>query len=713
MPQSNLSPVSVVPYSKDYLVEIVRHKTGWDQRSEVSDKTQLTYLCNYLAVDHINAKMVIVEDEYVDRHYLEDYSEYYARCFPSHPRKCTRVHFFSSTFSEDEFNDALANNDEKFIKSTLNESYLGFAVIRPIPHTFLAKLCIKPYDAIVSDGWSNLITKKHHASLFGIPLSVETAAFLEQDKVVSACATSALWMLFGASSSEIVGVLPSPSAITKSATNSSYEVTRTFPTSGLTPMQVAGSLKHFGLEPLLLSSDPDSSFQAIKEAVFSYVSNNIPVLIGGNVYQKTGTGQAKLLGRHLVCALGFHVNEVTKYKKGGIKFLSHGIDKIYVHDDRYGPYIKISMVPQKFKCDGKQLSGLELALHDKTKGDYFLPDIAILGLYHKVRIDYADVRNMCSALYGYLQNSATMFFDLLDMAKLTKEDQQFFKNAGSGVRQLMDGVWEISLTTNTDIKTELLSEKSFLTFNGDINKTSFLLQSMPKYIWRCRVWDQGDVRSKLLTDILFDATEIPQGKVLIGYVSYGLNSESVWKYVEKAVQERQWLNFDLGEKARQYIRAFIKFFNKNKERTYLNTMYGHLGLPRRELKLGEIDADKNIQSRGDVYLIRRGSPSDWLFLAKNKRYIWVINELGDLVLGEDIVDGTQFQGHPTLIDGKPARLGGELHFSTSENAWLVNLKSRAYSGHMKVGSVAWRGYLKNVVDGNFLGLEVKEEKHIS
>src|SRR5216110_1510618 len=114
MPQSDLAPITVVEYSKGYLVDFVRHKTGWDSRSEVSGKAQLKYLCQYLEVDHIAAKTILVEDEYVDRHYLEDYSEYYARCFPAHPRKCARLHFFSFTFDEHEFTTALSKNEKSF-----------------------------------------------------------------------------------------------------------------------------------------------------------------------------------------------------------------------------------------------------------------------------------------------------------------------------------------------------------------------------------------------------------------------------------------------------------------------------------------------------------------------------------------------------------------------------------------------------------------------
>ena len=416
MPHSDLSPISVVPYSKDYLIDLVRYKTGWDQRNEVSEKIQLTYLCSYLEVNHIAAKTIVVESEYVDRHYLEDYAEYYARCFASHPRKCTRIHFFSNDFDEYDFTDALAKNNIEFI-NTLSESYIGFAVIRPIPHTFLAKVCLKPYDALLDKNEYKLITKEHCVSLFGLSLKVNTAAFLEQDKVVSACATSALWMLYNSSFQKPHEYLPSPSAITKSASLPISEAGRTFPTSGLTPLQVARSLKHFELEPIIIPCDSDSDFLDLKEALYSYISNDVPVIIGGDIYKKTGEGEAKYIGKHLICALGFHLNQITIDNKITLKYRSHGIDKIYVHDDRYGPYVKIDASSIGFNSESKVINGLKFDLRkfdlhgneSIERTEYFVPEIAIVGLYHKVRVPYFDIRDICSSFYYYLFNMSNSF----------------------------------------------------------------------------------------------------------------------------------------------------------------------------------------------------------------------------------------------------------------------------------------------------------------
>ena len=44
----------------------------------------------------------------------------------------------------------------------------------------------------------NLLDREYKVSLFGIDLAINTIAFQEQDRVVSACATSALWSMYHA-----------------------------------------------------------------------------------------------------------------------------------------------------------------------------------------------------------------------------------------------------------------------------------------------------------------------------------------------------------------------------------------------------------------------------------------------------------------------------------------------------------------------------------
>lgn len=716
MPTSNLAPLAVVPFSKDYLVAFIRHQTRWTQRSEISRKKQLDYLCSYLEVDHIGVKTVVVESEYVDRHYLEDYSEYYARCFPYHPRKCSRLHFFSSSFDEDRFVEALNGNDTEFAKS-LNDKYLGFAVIRPIPRNFLARLCLKRYDELAKRTDCRLIAKKIPVSLFGIPLTIESAAFLEQDKVVSACATSALWMLFNASDQSLNGSLPSPSAITKSATGSSSDGVRTFPATGLTPPQVARSLKHFGLEPLLINFDSDWS--KFKELLYGYISNNIPVLVAGSIYKKSPDGSVTHAGKHLVCALGYRLGNGVVASDSAMQLMSHKIEKIYVHDDRYGPYVRVELNPSAFEIKSEKQAtgfetrqGLRMSLHGVSEEEYFIPDMSIVGLYHKVRLSYNEIWEMCDGLFCHLKETRDRYDAAL--AREPIEDpkaREHYEQTRDSIGLFLSGTFDIALITNSSVKKDLLNNQSFTTYSGSASRSACLVQSMPKYIWRCRVHRKSEdaTPKQLFTDILFDATEVAQGQVLVGYISYCNDAERMWNHVANSVDRNLWDGYQVTPSARQGIGAFLSYFSQDRNKASLNTLYGSLGLPRRNIKEGETDVFENISKRVDVLVIRRGNPSFWDRLDKAKPYIWVIDEAGDLVLGEDIHLPGEVKGHPTLVDGKAARLGGELLFDSIEQTWLANLKSRAYSGHISPGSELSRGYLSNVIEANFIGLEVKAQ----
>jgi len=196
---------------------------------------------------------------------------------------------------------------------------------------------------------------------------------------------------------------------------------------------------------------------------------------------------------------------------------------------------------------------------------------------------------------------------------------------------------------------------------------------------------------------------------MVGYVSYSEEAQRIWNHVESLISERVWQSYPAPSESRSYVGCVIKFFSELGNSATLNTMYGPLGLPRRELKPGEKDGFENISQRTDVYTLRAGSAStNFNFLKKDTKYIWVINELGDIVIGEDVAKSDEYQGHPTLIDGKPGRVAGELFFDTGDSSWKANLQSRTYSGHVKSNSAEYDFYLKNVIEGNLAALNCQK-----
>lgn len=744
MSYSDISPFSVVAYDKSHIVELIRYKTGWNQRGEVYSKAQINYIDQYLKNKSTFAETLVIEYEYIDRHYLEDYSEYYARCFPSHPRTCARAHFFSHKFEEEDLLNALRSENSEFTKQ-LQENYIGFAVLRPIPKTCIAKLCLKAYtneNDVDSD--YKIITKRVDTNLFGIKLSVESAPFLEQDKVVSACATSAIWTFLSASKDRPSDANPSPSAITKSAFDQNTDGVRTFPNTGLSAVQVCRSLKYFDFEPTLFYKNNEKGgakvfLDELKEYVFSHISAGVPVILGGDVFDCTTDGvEPRHLGKHLVCVLGFKATPKSSDKK----IYAHSIDKLYVHDDRYGPYVRLESLARirREKDDSEGFrswlrsiiriirkkqdapkDGFQLAIiNDRNliKREIFVPDVAIVGLYHKIRISYPTVFDMHHSFLAYLKTSIANIDNLWSHFEPSRK--QYYSKIKSAISEYTNGSCQIALTTNSEYKNEILKSVDFVSFNGVLDKVFFLTASLPKYIWRCRTLVDGNIHS----DILIDATEILQGKIILGTVSYCRNAEVLYKYIEKSNGAHEWERTG-SESERELIGGYISFFQRGSGESKLNSIYGPLKLPKRKLKPGEFDDINNITPRSDISIIVGAEKSPfWDSLEKyklthnpasikHKKYIWVINGDGHLVVGEDIEDendkegNTKYLGHPTLISGMPARLGGEFVFINGN--WFVNLKSRAYPSGHKPQSKEWHAILDRVIKYNINGLSIEKE----
>jgi len=85
------------------------------------------------------------------------------------------------------------NSPQGRLGKQLDSNYLGFMVLKPLPQTIVGRTCFKTYP---DDGNRRHFPTlhKYSSNLFGLPLTVNSLAYQEQDKVVAACATSALWL---------------------------------------------------------------------------------------------------------------------------------------------------------------------------------------------------------------------------------------------------------------------------------------------------------------------------------------------------------------------------------------------------------------------------------------------------------------------------------------------------------------------------------------
>lgn len=109
----------------------------------ISAKNHFLYFKDYFSPQGLNAKMMVVEDNYVSKDFLHDYASYYAFCFENYPKTCRRIHFFDVDFTEEKFNSFLLNADEN--SDNFWSHYLGFIVIKPIPVTVIGFTVLKTY----------------------------------------------------------------------------------------------------------------------------------------------------------------------------------------------------------------------------------------------------------------------------------------------------------------------------------------------------------------------------------------------------------------------------------------------------------------------------------------------------------------------------------------------------------------------------------------
>lgn len=361
----------------------------------------------------------------------------------------------------------------------LQDNYLGFIVVKPLPDCVFGRTCLKHYGDD-SGRRSFVAVRDYEVNLFGIPLFVRTLGFQEQDQVVAACATSALWSTFQATGCLWQHNLPSPIEITRAATSKFPIHSRVFPnTEGLTLEQMAHAIQFVGLEPYCIQ--PKSPF-VLFSAIYSYVACKIPVLLVYNV-EVYRDGEWRRLGLHAAAVTGYSLPSFDRWPdpdEAEPCFSSQCVDKIYVHDDQVGPHARMPLV-----VDGNDwwlgTSWGFGSCPDKVRAR---PDSLLVPLYNKIRIPYSVVYQ------------AIMEFDrgLYALRKIS-----------SALRRARP-VWDVRLVTVNSYKESVRGNPSL----NYVKKEEILFERMPRFLWHAT----ASVKNVLLIDILFDATDISSGRIV-------------------------------------------------------------------------------------------------------------------------------------------------------------------------------------------------------
>lgn len=493
-----MTAYTVLPYDIGNLVQCFTNASEHATSDSVKQKRQCDYFEKYF--NTLDAKTIVVETVYTDKDYLEDYAAYYDRCFQDYPRRTQRLHFFNASFDDSDFQAILVGNCINISEDEIKASYLGFIVAKPLPQTIIGRTCLRTYPS--DNGRRQFPSlRTYNVNLFGIALNVESLAYQEQDTVVAACATSALWSCFQGTGKLFQHHIPPPVEITNWAGSHMPEnlltaSSRAFPNSGLTPTQMAMAIKKVGLEPFVTGTYSPYSLNSL---AYAYLKGRIPSILAAKLIQDPNTPNERILGGHAIAITGFSLDELSQHRYTGsssFKLRASKIAKFYGHDDQVGPFARMAWtnVTLTRNWDGSSIANgpqVVEALDTSWTGNIFLvPDLILLPLYHKIRIPFSLIHDTIFVLDAMVESLRSVAMPNLERVE-----------------------WDIFLTTASEYKSSIRNEYKHL----PIDLKHALLANMPRFMWRVT----ARMNSAIELDFLFDATGIAQHDLLIHVASTG------------------------------------------------------------------------------------------------------------------------------------------------------------------------------------------------
>jgi len=441
------------------------------------------YIRDYLG--DMDCNIMLIERKYVDRDFLTDFSNYYVRCSTDYDRFCKRIHFFEKImFDEEDIKLLLCNKKGQITKEELQENYLGFMVIKPLPDAIFGRTALKTYPPD-NNRRHYCCIRGYKANLYGLKLNVDSLAFQEQDTVAAACATSALWSAFHMTSEIFDQCLsPTPIEITKFATKYWFG-SRPIPSGGLNIMQMSQAIHEVGLEPHVrnIKFASNTSPLPLISFIYSYLKMKIPVILNVNVVG---------VGLHSITVTGYSLlnnrcNETETVPEAEFYLPLKGlrINEFYAHDDRIGPFCRIRIIPADNTDEEKP--PLPLRFHIPSTSEILEPHSIVVPLYHKIRVVFLRIYEWIWYLHQLIQ-------------------------AG---RMLPKNVeWDIYLSTLNQFKHDLINDNKYSNM-----RPKLLLMRLPRFIWRAKLY----YRKKILLEIIADATDMDRSFFFKGIIFFNDN----------------------------------------------------------------------------------------------------------------------------------------------------------------------------------------------
>lgn len=526
----------------------------------------------------------IIEREYYSEDFISDYSNWHSKSFSSQGARCVRIHFFCGSCE----NFSIANLSESLKSSTnsafLQNDYLGYTIIKPIKKRFIGKTVLLPYPKLTENSTDKRIfwaMRLYQINLFGKLLQIDSIAFQEQDKSVAACSTASLWSVlnFTLGDSNIVNQNYSASEITKKAGFSGKQG-RIFPhKKGLNLEQILRVINSYGFtsQQYAINHEVNEEYllpERVKQVVFAYSRLKNPILI---ITDPFDSNERTVGIKHSNVIVGFKVSYNSEGSKSKDNIINPGygfITQLYVHDDQFGPFVRLEFLTEDEieklnSLDTKQnvenlLSELKI---DRSVIDVIISNLAngegqnvmneLLPLLEKVDNNSIDVRDLNNKLSRYVEffsknNSPNRFLTksvwdakhpekrpdtkinaiiipisekiTISLDEITPQASIYnsilFPYINANIRKGKI-YFDLNIWLNNDYKKDLIER------HESNNITPFLTKNIPRFIWVCKLYSVDERSKTHYFDIVFDATDLNDDIYVVDILQY---TDFEWKF---------------------------------------------------------------------------------------------------------------------------------------------------------------------------------------
>lgn len=429
---------------------------------------------------------VIVERNYIDKEYLDEFSFFYSTSFKNYDRFCTRLHFFNDNLNKEleiNFNEEFTLTGSQ--KDVLQKRYLGFCVIRPTEKYRVSRSIIKPYIENPRDIFI-ISQSTYRVNLNGTCLSISGMPFMQQDSQSGVCASADLMML-SAFMHEVYRHRLCTSPEISLIANKFLGSDRSFPNRGLTVSHMMSALSEMGYSPVVYSRQNASV--PLNEIAYYYLESALPVLL--------------FWRGHVCLAIGHDFTPNLAPMTPGRR-ISRNYDFIrhfIIHDDELGPYL---LMPLK-KSDVKNAHFFPNLDADVFRSSYTHPlsfeDIValIVPVHKKIYISGEELNSHIEAL---LDDNNHIY--KLITAKMGGSEKIFLE--------------DLLKNNNLALRTYFMKSNDYKKWVAELPsmseevKTFYLNSELPKFIWVTEITDLENLRKSankdhfIMGEIISDTT---------------------------------------------------------------------------------------------------------------------------------------------------------------------------------------------------------------